>query len=536
MTSHRPGTSGWPLRRAGLCLAAILLAPPGLARDAAYHFRTDPIAWSACPDPLINGLDCATYRVPLDYRRQDGPTLDLALRRMRAQGGAPVGTLFFNPGGPGGTGSVQFPQWYGQFPEAVRQAFDIVSWDPRGVGESTQARCFQDAGAEAALLGDLGAFPVSFDEQRIWRDAYAAFAKSCAETAPEILAHLSTADTARDLEQLRIAAGGAPLSYWGVSYGTFLGATYANLFPDNLRALVLDGNLSPLAWTANGDPDPQWPLGDRIGSYQVAEVFDHFLQLCTAAGPQRCAFAAPSYDLTRQKWRDLLNRLSLGPIDLPSEAGVRAIALETLVGQISDGMDIVWAIPGANGWASIAQALQAIHEAGQTPPRPEPAAPAGPAAPAAQAAPSAAYDGAEGVTAVMCGDAPSVSLERFPTLASEVMLRSGHFGLSTSFMEFPCASWAVDAADPYAGPWDRHLSAAPLVVNTTHDPSTPMQNAEAMADLLPGAILLRVDGFGHTSLLNRSACADDRIATYLVDLRLPPANAWCAQDRQPFEE
>ena len=97
MTSHRLGTSGWPLRRAGLCLAAILLAPPGLARDAAYHFRTDPIAWSACPDPLIDGLDCATYRVPLDYRRQDGPTLDLALRRMRAQGGAPVGTLFFNP-------------------------------------------------------------------------------------------------------------------------------------------------------------------------------------------------------------------------------------------------------------------------------------------------------------------------------------------------------------------------------------------------------------------------------------------------------
>ena len=80
------------------------------------------------------------------------------------------------------------------------------------------------------------------------------------------------------------------------------------------------------------------------------------------------------------------------------------------------------------------------------------------------------------------------------------------------------------------------VSAAHLVVNPTHDPSTPMQNAEAMADLLTGAVLLRVDGFGHTSLLNRSTCANDRIATYLVDLRLPPANTWCAQDRQPFED
>lgn len=169
-----------------------------------------------------------------------------------------------------------------------------MSWDPRGVGESTQARCFRDAGEEAALIAVLGAFPVSFDEQRSRRDAYAAFAKACAETAHEILAPLSTADAARDLEQLRIATGGAPLNDWGVSYGTFLGAAYANLFPDNLRALVLDGNLSPLAWTANGDPDPQWPLGVRIGSYQMAEVFDRFLQLCTAAGPQRRAFAAPS--------------------------------------------------------------------------------------------------------------------------------------------------------------------------------------------------------------------------------------------------
>lgn len=538
-------------RGAALWLAAATLpGGPALAADGPYHFRDAPIAWSACADPMIDGLDCAVYAAPLDYRQEEGPTVELALRRMPARGGKPVGVLFFNPGGPGGTGTVQFPQWYGLFPAAVRQSFDIVSWDPRGIGESTQARCFEDADEEAALFGDFGAFPVSYDEQRAWREAYGKFAKACAANAAGILAHLSTADTARDLEQLRRASGGAPLNYWGVSYGTLLGATYANLFPDDIRALVLDGNLSPLAWTADGDAEgdrtPQWPLGDRIGSYQVAEVFDHFLQLCAAAGPERCAFAESSYDLTRQKWRDLLNRLSEGPIDLPTKAGVRTIGLETLVGQVSDGMDIVWPLPGANGWASIAQALQALHEAGETPARApaqstaqSPAQAAGePPAPAAAPAGAASepYEGVEGVTAIMCGDAPTVALERFPTLASEVMLRSGYFGLSTSFTEFPCSLWEVPAADPYAGPWDWASSVAPLIVNTTHDPSTPMQNAEAMAALLPKGALLRVDGFGHTTLLNPSACASDRIAAYLVDLALPPPDSWCAQDRQPFED
>jgi pimeloyl-ACP methyl ester carboxylesterase len=503
-----------------------------MAGSLDYHFGDAPIEWSACSDPMIDGLECAVYQVPLDYRQVDGPSLELALRRMRATGEAPTGTLFFNPGGPGGTGSVQFPQWYGLFPEAVRRSFDIVSWDPRGIGESTQPRCFEDSAQEAALIGDLGAFPATYDEQRIWKNAYGKFAEACAANAAEMLAHLSTADTARDLEQLRIAAGGGLMSYWGVSYGTFLGATYANLFPENVRALVLDGNLSPLAWTADGDGDPQWPLGDRIGSYQVANVFDHFLQLCAAAGPDRCAFAAANYDLTRRKWRDLLDRLSAGPIELSSDSGARTITLNKLVGRISAGMDVVWAIPGAKGWTSIARTLQAIHEAGKAPPHP--LAKAAPATPADSA--PAPYDGDEGVIAVMCGDAPTVSLERFPTLASEIMLRSGYFGLWTSYWQFPCSSWAVDAADPYAGPWNARSAAAPLVVNTTHDPSTPMQNAEAMAGLLPGAVLLIIDGYGHTTLLNRSSCADALIAAYLTKLEPPPPGTRCTQDRQPFEE
>ncbi len=516
-----------------LAAAIASITLPVSAQNPVYHFKTEAIDWSACPDAPIEGLECAVYEVPLDYRVVDGPTIELALRRMPATQTS-KGSLFFNPGGPGGTGTGQFPQWYGLFPEAVRQSFDLISWDPRGIGESTQAQCFDDGDAEGAVIGALGAFPVSYAEQAAWTTAHAEFARACASKAADILAHLSTADVARDLEQLRLASGGAPINYWGVSYGTLLGATYANMFPDNIRTFVLDGNLSPLAWTADGDANPQWPLGDRIGSYLVAEVFQHFLRHCAAAGPDACVFAEASYELTAAKWATLLDRLNTGPIELTSDAGVRSISLSTLVGEVSDGMDIVWPVPGASGWASIATALQSLHEAAATAPAAPAAEPAEAGVPAPDTTP-APYDGAEGVIAVMCGDAPSVTLDRFPTLASEVQLRSGYFGLATSYSEFPCSSWTVRAADPYAGPWNTPLSAAPLVVNTTHDPSTPMQNAEAMAGLLPGAVLLNVNGYGHTTLLNLSTCANDLIATYIVEQVLPPANTWCAQDLQPFE-
>src|SRR5690606_38684789 len=125
-----------------------------------------------------------------------------------------------------------------------------------------------------------------------------------------------------------------------------------------------------------------------------------------------------------------------GPIAIKSDRGVREITLNTLVGQISDGMDIVWPLPGARGWASIGEVLEEIYEAGMATPAARPAPPSAPA-PSAAAAGPAAYDRDESVIAVMCGDTPPVKAERFPTLASEVMLRSGYFGLSTSFQEYP---------------------------------------------------------------------------------------------------
>lgn len=513
---------------------------PLVARAAeqadAVTFGSTPIAWEACPDAPVAGLECAVYAVPLDYRDPTGATIQLALRRVPASGTERIGTLFFNPGGPGGTGTGQFVEWLGQFPAPVREHFDLVSWDPRGVGESTSVQCFESPDAEGKVLAGVSTFPLTYAEQATFAAAWQQVADACAAAQPELLAHVSTADTARDLEQLRIAAGGDPLNYWGVSYGTFLGATYANMFPDNIRTLVLDGNLSPLAWTADGAPSPQESIGLRIGSQQAADVFSLFLQTCTAAGTEACPFAESSLELTTQKWVDLLNRLSQGPVTLQTEQGPVRMDLSTLVEQVDDGLDIVWPIPGASGWPRTAAALQALHEAANAPDvaaTPAPAqAQASPVAPAG----GVTYAGPEQALAVACGDAARPSRERIPSLAVDARLEAGYWGLSTLYNDVPCTFWRVAAADPYAGPWDTPLSASPLIVNTTHDPSTPMQNAEQMAELLPGSVLLRVNGYGHTSLLNTSTCANDVISAYLIDDVLPAPNTWCTQDRQPFED
>lgn len=528
----------WATILIGSAVAVMAGVLPLMSLDAAQAeeitFSTIPIVWEACEQAPVAGLECAVYEAPLDYRDPAGERIELALRRMPASGPDPIGTLFFNPGGPGGTGTGQFVEWLGQFPAPVREQFDLVSWDPRGIGQSTGVQCFASPEAEGAVLGNLGAFPLSFAEQDAFVAGWQAFAEACAAAQPELLAHVSTADTARDLEQLRIASGGEPLNYWGVSYGTFLGATYANMFPDNIRTLVLDGNLSPLAWTAEGNPDPQMSIGMRIGSQQSADVFTLFLQLCTEAGKEACPFAESSVALTTQKWIDLLNRLSAGPITLQTQHGPFVMDLSTLISQFDGGLDIVWPIEGAAGWSGNAAALQMIHEAASQTSAAATPAPSPAGSPVAAAA-SQAYAGPEQALAVTCGDVAAPSLARIPSLAADAQFETGYFGLATLYNDFPCTFWGVQAADPYRGPWDTALSAPPLIVNTTHDPSTPMQNAEEMAELLPGAVLLRVNGYGHTSLLNASTCANDLISAYLIDGTLPVEGTSCAQDRQPFQ-
>ncbi|MHB9852744.1 alpha/beta fold hydrolase [Streptomyces krungchingensis] len=471
--------------------------------------------WSPC----VQGspYDCATARVPLDYRDPGGRLIDLAVIRHKATGpGRRIGTLFFNPGGPGGPGTVQMPQNYGAFPREVRERFDIVSWDPRGVGSSTAVNCFTSAGeAEAWGAGKPAGFPVGEQERAVWASAYRDLARRCQQRDPDLLRHVSTAETARDLDQLRRAVGDPQLTFMGVSYGTILGATYAGLFPGKVRAMALDSNIDPQAWTNHGSDDASLTTFLRMGSDRsAAGVLDRFLTLCGSAGAARCAFAADGPKATRDKFDQLLRRLREHPVGEWTYA--RTVA------EVVSGLYIVHP-----GWADLAARLQSLWQgrAPRTPPPP-------PAPPVPHPSP---YLGEEQAAAVLCGDSPNPrALAAYPAQEDTAAARAGDVGRYWAWAASPCAVWPAVAADRYRGPWNRPTAHPVLVVGTTYDPSTPYPDSQGMARELGDARLLTHDGYGHTELYNPSGCVAEHESRYLIDGVLPPPGTHCRQDTPPF--
>jgi pimeloyl-ACP methyl ester carboxylesterase len=362
-----------------------------------------------------------------------GSRIKLALVKQAATGpGRRLGTLFINPGGPGGAGTVQIPGWIDFVPKPLRERFDVVSWDPRGVGQSTAVQCFPDAGAEQAFLGELADFPLGASQQRAYINRWADLGLRCARRNGDLLEHVTTAEAARDLDLLRQAVGDSKLTYIGLSYGTFLGATYANLFPDRVRALVLDGNVAPDAWTNKGRQRASQSISLRIGSdIGTGKTLDALLDLCGRTTTANCAFSAGTGAKTRAKFDALLVRLRSGPIILGTGPSAIAVTYARLLGKLSDGLDIVQPldnkqVPDASigGWPAIADALQRLWEARD---RPVGSAPVSSVASAPSTQP-ATYAGPEQGLSVVCGESPSPRASRFPRLAELEPQRAGPIG------------------------------------------------------------------------------------------------------------
>ncbi|MFE7777191.1 alpha/beta hydrolase [Streptomyces sp. NPDC057445] len=467
--------------------------------------------WSPCPE--APGFECATLGAPLDHRSPGGRTIELAVIKRKATGpGRRIGTLFFNPGGPGGPGTTSLPLSYDQFPEKLRQRFDIVSWDPRGVGDSTAVRCFDSTEEAYAWQSRIPAgFPVGEGERKTWVEAYAELGRRCEERDPQLLRHISTADTARDLDRLREAVGDRQLSYLGVSYGTLLGATYANLFPDRVRAMVLDSNVDPEGWVNRGSKsEPLLGTFQRDGSdLSSAATLKQFLVLCGRAGTDRCSFAAGSPEATRTKFDRLMRRLQQQPLDTWTYGRT--------VGTVLDSLYFVHP-----QWTALADTLQELWQ-GRTPQESPP--PPGPP-------PYPAY---EQIDAVRCSESPNPrDPRRYPSLEEFSYARAGDVGRPVAWATEPCATWPATAADPYTGPWNRPTAHPVLVVNTTFDPATPYQGAVDMTRELADARLLTLNGYGHSALVNASTCVNDHESRYLIDGVLPPSGATCEQDTPPF--
>jgi pimeloyl-ACP methyl ester carboxylesterase len=560
--------------------AAHAAAEPGAGTGAGTGIETGTrtpavpvLSWQAC----AGGFECATAAVPLDYDDPGGHTIDIALIRHPAADPAHrIGSVFFNPGGPGGSGTTALPLFYTMFPQQVRDRFDVVSFDPRGVGLSTAVQCYDSLAEEQqAFAGVPVAFPVGAEQTQTWIRQYAAFGQACDARQPELAPHLSTANVAKDMDLLRQAVGDPRLNFIGVSYGTYLGATYANLFPRNVRALVLDGNIDPVA-AATGRGDEARRLAVTLRFHQdqgMAATLRAFTNLCGAADTTACAFSAGSPAATRDKYMTLLQRLRAHPVTV----GAQTFTYDVVVGLTGEILYATRPIPGVPGWPGLAAFLQQLWNATAAPPgasdprattstsalpapvvsapgngldpmrafrSPRAAVPAT-ATPAPQTAPQTApaaradeaYTGPEQQFAITCSDTPNPrDPGGYQAQAAFAFNRSRDFGLWRTWAIEPCATWPVMDADRYTGPWNRKTANPVLLIgNSQGDPATPYEDAQSTSAELGDARLLTLDSFGHTAQGGLSRCIDDAVDRYLIDGTLPPEGKVCEPDFGPFD-
>jgi pimeloyl-ACP methyl ester carboxylesterase len=542
MTGIRRGTP----RRARLMGAAVAAAAlvcvlvPGLGAGPAGAADTSSqvptVAWHRCPAgsaaAMAGGFLCATLAAPLDYRDPSGAKIKLAVVEHAATGPARRGVIFFNPGGPGGPGTVQLPAYVGFWPKELLREYDIVSWDPRGSGASTAVQCFASQAAESAFLGKYAFFPAGRGQQGAYIQRWREFGKICAARNGALLRHVSTADTARDLNLLRQALGQRKLNYLGISYGTFLGATYANLFPRRAGRLVLDGNVPPKAWTNRGHPNPRLSTYLRLGSDQAAaKALDAFLSICGQRSTQACAFSAASPAATKAKWDALLARLRKAPITLGGTAYTYAEVVTSVSFALAFVQPYTTPVAGGSfpGWPQVAQGIQQLWMARNGTASATPGTLL-----AAAAAGGQRYGGAEQDFAVQCNEAPSPPASAYAGLQRLVLRRSGVIGLPDLWSnDEPCATWPVREQDTYSGPWSAPTSPI-LVIGNTTDPFLPLRDAIAMTRQLANARLLVVHGYGHTAFLNPSTCASNYMTAYFRTGALPPKGTVCHQNLPPF--
>lgn len=387
-------------------------------------------------------------------------------------------------------------------------------------------RCFATLAEQQAFFNGLPRFfPVGLSEELAYIRAGQEFDRRCAERNADLLAHMSTANVARDMDLLRQALGESALTYLGASYGTYLGATYANLFPDRVRALLLDGAVDPIEYaTGRGHEAEFIPMTLRWKPHVGAsQELRQFLELCADAGSSRCPFAVGTdRQATADRFDRLMARLRANPLPVPTPHGTVQLTYAGVVGAL--GQNTLFS---QLAFPALAQGLQLLdqgdgslmlHFAGL------------------DAQPTTYDNTIDSLSAVLCadGDNPRSPLA-WPLAARAADRQAPYFGSLMAYASFACADWRAHDDDRFVGPFNRRTANPVLVVGNTFDPATPYEGAVALAHELANARLLTLDGWGHTALLQPSTCAHEAEVRYLVDLTLPAAGSVCRPDFGAFD-
>jgi pimeloyl-ACP methyl ester carboxylesterase len=495
-----------------ICSATIVLGVGSQSGAAAPAKPT--IAWSPC-FTQFGPFECGTVQVPLDYDTESA-TISIAVARLPATNPSQrIGSLFLNPGGPGGSG-IDFLLGAGPFlySDEVRARFDLVGFDPRGIIRSTAFRCFGTPRQWEPYFTPFP-FPLTPAEEAMWITSDRYLDSACAQRGSKVGQHMSTANVARDLDRLRQAVGDDGLTYAGYSYGSFLGTTYANMFPGRVRAVIVDGVLDPIAWTTGAAGQAGLPFSTRLRSDAGAmATLNEFFRLCDTG---TCAFGPDSAD----RYADLVAEVLADPT---------VIDYNNLVG-ITLG-----AMYDSSTWEEFAQLLADIEAAEASTPALRARIQAFSLRPlyiAKRGFPR--YPNfVEGFPAVSCTDSDNPdSYAAWSIAGAAADAQFGYFGRLWTWVSSICAEWPTADPDRYVGPFTRNTANPVLVVGTRYDPATRYEGAVTVDALLPNSRLLTVEGWGHTSLF-LSACADAIASTYLVT-RNAPATSTCTQDVTPFQ-
>ncbi len=457
------------------------------------------VRWSACKGGAgpKGGFQCATVMVPRDPNHPDGGQIGMAIDR-RAATGRKVGSLLVNPGGPGVSGVDFLPEAVAEMPPDLRASFDIVGFDPPGVDRTAPIICEDGAGLDRYFSADPE--PPSASGFAALVTADRTLASSCETRNPAELANVSTVDAARDMDVLRAALGDAKLTYLGFSYGSFLGATYANLFPTRVRAMVLDGVL-----------DPALPAVTEID--QQAGSLDAQLQAFFAACAQSACARRPAGS-PAAAFEALVARVRADP--LPARRTSRRVGPAAVLWGAAQAL--YW--PAT--WPELAQALQAAAHGDGTD----------------FLALSDQYVGRsrqgtysnilQANAAVNCLDTPALSLAAIQADAPLIEKVAPVFGLLDLYGAVQCAVWPVPA-NGTVGPVRASGSPPIIVVGSTGDPVTPYAWAQSLSRELARGVLLTRVGDGHTAY-GSSACIRTQVDRYLISLTAPPPDTRCPSD------
>ncbi|MEY4989899.1 MAG: hypothetical protein RIS08_125 [Actinomycetota bacterium] len=463
------------------------------AIDSLEEVMTQQVVWTPCE----GSFECAEIAAPLDWLNPTDNFITLAMMRDTAASSKPA--IFVNPGGPGVSAIKWMREGYESIGSAdLRSSFQLVAFDPRGVGESSAVSCSSVEKKDQVYYGQ-SPYPFGSAEDIAYsRKVLSEFALSCQESGFDV-AYFNTQQAARDLELMRELVGGEKLDYLGFSYGTLLGSTYAALFPDKVGRLVLDGAIDPLL------SEPEMLL-DQVSGFDKA--FRAYLQDCL--GTTECPFKG-SVDQALIVVEDFLKKIETTPLQTQVD---RKLTINSALS------GIFAALYSQDSWQYLTQAFQeALTGDGTT------------------MLLLADYyndrDVADGYMsnlneanlAISCADSRITEQEAIG-LNDEFLVASEVFGKYFAYPSLGCESWP-DGKSKVKLDFTQKLASAPLVIGTTGDPATPYEQAVALSELLDGAVLLTFEGEGHTAY-GSNVCVDAIVEAYFRGEDIGTGNKTCA--------